>query len=201
MGGRSIGKLRDEMAEAGIQIGTGTLHRAVKGELGNRVESLEKIAQFFRVTADQLLQPDLGAQDDSTFADVPRKKVALSAGRGREAHVEDIVGTLKFRRDFLRSVGASPTHAAIVDVDGHSMEPTLPDGAVVMVNTNNRERADRRLYAIRVGDELFVKRLVRHGDQWIARSDNEDRELYPDIDLQREDVEIIGRAVWMGTRL
>jgi hypothetical protein len=59
-GERSIGGLRQEMAVAKIYIGTSTLHRADKGELGIRVESLEKIGQFFGVSAAQLLQPELG---------------------------------------------------------------------------------------------------------------------------------------------
>jgi transcriptional regulator with XRE-family HTH domain len=57
MNGRSIEAVRALMAEAGFQIGTGTLHRALKGETGNRLESLEKIAQFFSVSIDQLLLP------------------------------------------------------------------------------------------------------------------------------------------------
>ena len=61
-GERAIGVLRQEMAARGIQIGTSTLHRADKGEMGIRVESLAKIGEFFSVGADQLLQFDLGAQ-------------------------------------------------------------------------------------------------------------------------------------------
>lgn len=61
-GDRAIGVLRQEMADRKIQIGTSTLHRADKGEMGIRVESLAKIGEFFGVTADQLLQYDLGAQ-------------------------------------------------------------------------------------------------------------------------------------------
>lgn len=57
MEGRSIAVLRDAMAERGLKIGTGTLHRAVLGEVGNRLESLGKIAEFFGVTVDQLLLP------------------------------------------------------------------------------------------------------------------------------------------------
>ncbi len=200
MAGRSVGKLRMEMKEAGIDIGTGTLHRAIKGEGGNRIESLEKIAKFFRVSKDQLLQPDLGETRDTEFVDVPRKKVALSAGPGREPHVEEDIGRLKFRADFLRSIGANPAHAAVVDVSGRSMEPTIPDGAVVLISTGNREPRDRMIYALRIGREVFVKRLVRHGERWLARSDNDDREDYPDIELNN-DAEIIGRAVWMGARL
>jgi len=58
MKGRSIGALRAEMAQAGYAIGTGTLHRACLGMVGNRLESLEKIAAFFDTTAEQLLRPE-----------------------------------------------------------------------------------------------------------------------------------------------
>lgn len=61
MAGRSIESLRSDMAEAGYAIGTETLHRAVLGKTGNRLVSLQKIATYFGVTVDQLLQPDLGA--------------------------------------------------------------------------------------------------------------------------------------------
>ena len=60
MDGRSIDALRRQMAEAGYRIGMGTLHRAVRGELGNRLESLQKIAAFFDMTPEQLLQPEEG---------------------------------------------------------------------------------------------------------------------------------------------
>lgn len=60
MAGRSIETVRAAMAEAGVHIGTGTLHKAVQGKSGNRLASLKKIAEFFGVSVDQLLQPDLG---------------------------------------------------------------------------------------------------------------------------------------------
>jgi phage repressor protein C with HTH and peptisase S24 domain len=202
MAGRGILTVRDEMGEKGISIGAGTLQRALRGEAGNRLGSLQKIAAFFRVEVDRLLTTNLGDDNSTEFVDVPKKEVSLSAGSGNDAHVEETVGRLKFRADFLRSVGASPAFSSVVDVDGRSMEPTVPDGAVVLISTANREPRDRLIYALRIGRNLFVKRLVRADGRWIARSDNEDRQEYPDIDLEKEaDVEIIGRAVWMGAKL
>lgn len=58
MNGRSVETLRRQMAAAGYPIGSGTIHRALKGETGNRLESLEKLAAFFDRTVEQLLQPD-----------------------------------------------------------------------------------------------------------------------------------------------
>jgi phage repressor protein C with HTH and peptisase S24 domain len=200
LAGAAIGATVAAMAERGIKIGGGTLHRISKGRVGSRLESLQKVADYFNVTTDQLLAPNLGRSQDTEYVDVPRKRVALSAGPGREPHLEEDVGSLKFRADFLRAVGAS-RQAAVVDVVGQSMEPTIPDGAVVLISTGNKERVDRRIVALRIGAELFVKRLVRHGEQWVARSDNEDKATYPDIPLDGEHIEIIGRAVWMGARL
>lgn len=64
MAGRSIDAVRQQMGEAGHPIGTGTLHNALQGRAGNRIESLEKIAKFFNVTTAQLLQEDLGSAID-----------------------------------------------------------------------------------------------------------------------------------------
>lgn len=58
--GRSVQGLRADMAAKKLAIGTGTLHRALQGKSGN-VSSLDKLAEFFNVTPDQLLQPNLGA--------------------------------------------------------------------------------------------------------------------------------------------
>lgn len=61
----STGGLRLAMAERGIKIGQGTLHNAREGnvQISSRLETLEKIAQFFEITPDQLLQ--LQDMDDS----------------------------------------------------------------------------------------------------------------------------------------
>lgn len=73
--GRSIGDLRAQMAERGIKIGAGTLHRAVLGQEGNRLESLTKIAEFFETTVDQLLQFEGVDETYWPFSDELQQKV------------------------------------------------------------------------------------------------------------------------------
>jgi len=67
-----IGKLRAAMGQAGYKIGNSTLLRALQGGSGNRLESIEKLAAFFDVTSDQLLQPNLGADQEPEREDQPR---------------------------------------------------------------------------------------------------------------------------------
>lgn len=137
---------------------------------------------------------------DIDFVDVPRINVAVSAGHGSTPHVEDTIGHLKFTREFLRSCGVNPLSARVVNVDGESMEPTIKDGAVLLISTNNKEPVQNQIFAmVRLSEGLVVKRLVRISNQWIARSDNRD---YPDIPINDgEPITIIGRAIWMGAKL
>lgn len=77
MAGRSIATVREQMAQKGLAIGTGTLHRAYLGNVGNRLESLEKIADFFETTVDHLLQFDGVGDAYWPFSDELQQEVLL----------------------------------------------------------------------------------------------------------------------------
>lgn len=137
---------------------------------------------------------------DDDFIDVPRVNVKVSAGHGATPEVEEVIGNLKFTRDFLRSCGVSVQGARVVDVRGPSMEPTIKDGAVLLVSTNNREPVEGQIFAmVRPSEGLIVKRLMRQNGQWVARSDNREHADIPIDD--GEPITIIGRAIWMGAKL
>lgn len=140
-------------------------------------------------------------QQHSPFEEVKRVSAAFSAGPGSNPDVFEEIGTLSFRRDFLTACGVSPENARVVDVKGFSMEPTIPHGAVLLINTANTEPRNNTIFALVSQHRgLVVKRLVHKGDAWIARSDNPDGN--PDFQINDgEPVRIIGRAVWMGAKL
>lgn len=138
--------------------------------------------------------------EEQEFVDVARVDVNLAAGDGATVGIEETVGHLKFTRSFLRSIGVSAASAKVVNVTGPSMEPTIRDGAVLLVSTSNREPRNDAVFAlVRPAEGLIVKRLVRSGKGWIARSDNRE---FADIPIGHgEPVTIIGRAHWMGVKL
>ena len=141
------------------------------------------------------------ASTDDEFADVRRLDVKVAAGHGSVPYLEEELGALKFRRDFLRSIGVSEANAVVVTVTGASMEPTIAHGAVLLVNRANREPRANAIYVFHLqGNGLVVKRVVKSGGQWLARSDNDDREAFPDFAFD-EGATLIGRAVWMGAKL
>lgn len=142
--------------------------------------------------------------DDDEFAQVRRVDVKVSAGRGALVLEEPNRSALTFRRSFLQEIGVNPTNAVIMSVKGHSMDPTLTDGAVILVNTAAKNVINGKIYAFRQDGALFVKRMSRTlGGGYLASSDNIDREQFPEIFIEAydQDFEIIGRALWMGAKL
>lgn len=140
--------------------------------------------------------------DDDEFAQVRRVDVKVSAGRGALVFEEPSRSALTFRRSFLKEIGVTPSNAVIMSVKGHSMDPTLPDGAVILVNTAAKNVINGKIYAFRQDGALFVKRMSRTPDGgYLAASDNTDRDQFPDMTIVAydQDFEIIGRARWMGT--
>lgn len=100
-------------------------------------------------------------------------------------------------RDRWRNMGA--TYA--LPVVGDSMAPTLPDGAVVFVDTSHKVPSPADLYAVDYGDGLMVKRV-----ELIPQTENvriiSDNDRYQTYELARETVNVFGRIVawfqWRG---
>lgn len=140
---------------------------------------------------------------DTDFALVPQVDVKVSAGHGALVFSEGSKSALSFRRTFLQDIGVSERSAVVLAVKGHSMEPTIRDGAVLLVSTAAKTLLDRQVYAFRQDGHLYVKRMRMQGATVVAESDNPDRETYPDmlITSKDDDFEVIGRVLWMGARL
>lgn len=158
-----------------------------------------RLAALAMATAEAVQPPS----EEGDFALIKRADVRVSAGHGLLVFDEGSQSSLSFRRDFLRALGISPQNAVLVDVQGRSMEPTIPDGAVLLLNRADRDASRGRVYAVRHDGELLVKRMHKTATGYLAVSDNPDRNEYPDRAIidDNGDFEIIGRAVWMGASL
>ncbi|WP_083515363.1 XRE family transcriptional regulator [Pseudoalteromonas arabiensis] len=125
-------------------------------------------------------------------------EVELSAGNGSVIQLETTGPKLRFSKSTLRRHGIDFTSAACVKVSGNSMEPVIPDGATVGIDTANTAIKDGDMYAIDWGGALFVKTLTRRpGGGLRIRSFNTDQ--YPDENLsidEAKSVRVIGRVFW-----
>ncbi|KZP92348.1 repressor [Enterobacter hormaechei subsp. steigerwaltii] len=124
------------------------------------------------------------------------KDIEFACGDGR-VHSEDHNGfKLRFSKATLRRVGANSDGSGVLcfPASGDSMEPVIPDGATVAVDTGNKRIIDGELYAINQGDLKRIKQLYRKpGGKILIRSINRD---YDDEEADEADVEIIGFVFW-----
>lgn len=141
---------------------------------------------------------DLGTGE---YASVGRFDAALSAGHGSLLAAEpDPLGYHLFEAQWLRSITqAAPDHLAVVRVDGDSMEQTLSNGDWVLVDLTQRSFNREGVYALRIGDAGWIKRLSLNLRDRLIRviSDNA---LYPVQELGEDELDIIGRVVCIVAR-
>ena len=139
------------------------------------------------------------ALDDAEHVMVPKLSVQLAAGHGAAApEVETATGFLAFRREWMQCYGLQPGQVSAVDVTGDSMEPMLSDGDTVLVDHRRNEAKQGKVFAVRVDDDLLVKRLQRQPDGgWLLTSDNES---YEPVSMVHH-AALIGEVVWRGTWL
>lgn len=165
-------------------------------------DKLIKIAKKTGVNLNWLLLGE-GPRErfEPEFVVVPRIEVRLGAGGEAEVYDVEEKENYAFRRDWLLSRG-NPKHMRLMTVVGDSMEPTLSEGDLVLVDLSKTDPRDG-IYALRIHTGLVVKRVQRMGKSRIrVISDNP---KYPpqefDLESEGNDLAVIGKVIWLGRSL
>lgn len=134
------------------------------------------------------------------FVVVPRLAVRASAGPGRITIQADLGSAeFAFRRSWLRSLGVAPQNAEFLVVDGDSMEPTIKDGDLVLVDRGFGEVVNGKIYVLLVNDRVLVKRvhlLAFGGAMLISDNERYPTETIPGRDMEGLNIE--ARVAWYG---
>jgi phage repressor protein C with HTH and peptisase S24 domain len=135
--------------------------------------------------------------DDAEFVQVRMVKLRLSAGiTGFQAEPEARDGgTLGMRRSWIERNGLHARHLIAILVKGESMEPSLYEDDIVIVNTLDTKPVDGAVYAFNYEGEAVIKRLARDAGQWWLTSDNPDQRKYHRKLCQGTACIVIGRIV------
>lgn len=139
------------------------------------------------------------------FVFLPHLDAYLSAGHGGPSTdaIETSDKTTPFRSDWVKSEGWNPRTHYTMRCKGDSMEPTIQDGAPVVIDTSasGKRVQSGRIYAISVDGETYLKRLDKLPNGMVrVRSDNA-TPMYAPYELAESAINIIGRAVWTPVRL
>ncbi|MRH22687.1 S24 family peptidase, partial [Rhodovulum strictum] len=134
------------------------------------------------------------ATGPSGFIHLPLFDIHASAGLGMPVGPEVQLGALALDRAFLRAQGANPENCSIIAASGDSMEPSIPNGALLVVDHGQTEIRHGHIMVVNVGEDLLVKRIRRRLDGLVELiSDNP---AYPPETVGRDMIDqlrIVGR--------
>lgn len=143
----------------------------------------------------------IGVHDDVDYpgtARIRKVKLRLSAGiAGFSIDPETGDGNpIYFRQDWLDQKGYKADKLLAVGVRGPSMEPTLFEGDIVVINIAECEPRDGDVFAVNYEGEHVIKRLTRNAGKWWLTSDNPDRRRFPDKECLGDSCILIGRVIY-----
>lgn len=118
------------------------------------------------------------------------------AGPGFELEESEALATIRVPPDYAMRCDCA------VMVKGDSMAWTIKNGGVVGIMRKNFDFISGEVYAVRLPYEgLSIKRVIvdASSGEYIIRSDNPDKEKYPDrrLPITEYDDIIMGRVVWV----
>lgn len=134
--------------------------------------------------------------DQSDFVAITRVDFKISAGIKGYA-IEQLNGKrapIFFRKDWMERNGYDANALHAISVSGESMETSLYDGDLVVINTADTKPVDGQVFAANYEGEVVIKRLIREAGQWWLSSDNTDKRRYPNK-LADESTFIIGKVI------
>lgn len=135
---------------------------------------------------------------------IPKFSVSGSCGSGSIIDNVDIKGGLVFSQRWIAAQGLNEESLVVISAVGDSMYPTIENDQVLLVDTNDKVVRSSKIYFLCIDGEHYIKRLINMITHWVVRSDNPDKQQYPDIEISSENMNLIqveGRVVWRGGSL
>jgi phage repressor protein C with HTH and peptisase S24 domain len=178
-------------------ISTSTLGNYWKGKRPIPLAALRRVAEALSMSVDQLLGSEATGQLDL----VAIGEVDLAYGLGgtfTDGPVE--VQTHHFPRAWVESITRTPpSMLTFARGRGDSMQPTLQDGDMVLIDRAQRTvREQDAIWALTVGDIAMIKRVRVRGETVHILSDND--RVPPDL-AHFEEVNVVGRVIFIGRKV
>jgi phage repressor protein C with HTH and peptisase S24 domain len=173
--------------------------------------TLARVANALAVPLHDLLGSEFkgfgntGAKPQQAYITVPKLSVEASAGGGSEVEsAEDVaLEHYVFRKSWVRdALQTDPSNLRLLDIRGDSMEPTLNDGDIILVDTSKKTPSPPGIFILHDGLGLVAKRLQMVPNSQPAKlSIVSDNTQYAPYERDLSDVRIIGKVVWFAREL
>ena len=133
---------------------------------------------------------------------VPVYAVQASAGPGALVSDEYQTHSLAFPPSYLKTLtSSSPKNLSIISVKGESMEPTLSDNDIVLLDMSKTDLSYDGLFVIRFDNALHVKRVGRSPKKGHITIISDNKDLYPPMTAAVADIEPVGKVLWCGRKV
>jgi len=127
------------------------------------------------------------------------REVEIDSESGQTQVVESKRETRSLAKSMLKQAAVLAENAACAKVSGNSMEPVLPHGSFVGVNTIEKKVIDGKMFAIDHNGMLRIKQVFRIPGGGIRLASFNKTE-HPDEDYSQaymaKNIRIIGRVFW-----
>ena len=121
-----------------------------------------------------------------------------TVGADGKIREETVTRRLKFPYPWLRKHGLRAHTCRIVRMTGEAMEPTIPDGSAILVNTAATDRRDGSIVMVRIGDQQVVRRVIHDRDAgWLLHCDNPNKVAWPTRPWPENTI-AVGDVKWVG---
>lgn len=178
-----IEKIEDQVNQITNKTGTNDIHYISVGLMKMAEENI-------------LLNKDEDEVDLPFYTDI-----RLSPRNGFSEDIQNYNNQkLRFSRHILSKNNINPEYAFCLEVEGNSMAPIIPDGAIIGINCEDKILRDDKLYAIN-HDGLLKIRILRKktSNKILLQSYNAISYINEEVSLK--DINIIGRIFWWSVFL
>lgn len=132
---------------------------------------------------------------------IPVVNMDVSAGFGSlTEEIESTKDFVSFGKDWIKKhISANINNLVMFTVRGDSMDggnSRIKNGSQIIVDTSVKEYINDGIYAIRIENALFVKRLQYMPGKLLVKSDNPIYQPF-EVDLKTDSVNIIGAVVYV----
>lgn len=183
---------------AAMGIDNDKISKVLKGLRRVQPNEIPLVLAFFGEDGSKATQHGLEIPNTTL---VPVYDVQASAGFGSLVDYEEQTHSLAFPPDYLKRLTAgSAKDLVIISTKGDSMEPTLLDDDIVLVDMSKTHMGYEGMFVLRHNDTLLVKRAGMAAQDGFVNliSDNK---AYPPILAQLKDLTVVGKVLWYGRKV
>lgn len=138
--------------------------------------------------------------DESAFTPIRRVTLQLRAGVDGYETIPDmtVVEPLLIPSSVVRALQLDPSRLLALRIRDMGMEPMLFEDDWVVIDTSDRKRRSREVFAVNWNGEACVQQLVERGGQWYLSYTNPD---FKPINARSGQFSIVGRVVYQPGRI